>query len=87
MLHKHHTKQTCSVVLNTELVMVHTWSHISQFITHGWPRLFQIETELEQTLSSIINTLIYKSLTGKPRIQYLTKRTKNEIRGLSLTYS
>ena len=87
MLNKHPTKQTCSVVLNIELVLVHTWSHINQFITHDWPRLFQMETELKQTLSSIINTLIYKSLIGKPRIQYLTKRAKHEFRGLSLTYS
>lgn len=67
MLNKHPTKQTCSVVLNIELAMVHTWSHINQFITHGWSRLFQMETELKQTLSSNINTLIYKSLTGMNR--------------------
>jgi hypothetical protein len=67
MLNKYPTKQTCSVVLNIELAMVHTWSHINQFITHGWSRLFQMETELKQTLSSIINTLIYKSLTGMNR--------------------
>lgn len=87
MLNKHPTKQTCSVVLNIDLVMVHTWSHINQFITHGWSKLFQMETELKQTLSSVINTLIYKSLIGKSRIQYLTKRAKHEFRGLSLTYS